>query len=61
MKSTQVATGRASLLNPSKLQSAAPSPAAIAEEAYEIWLARGQVPGHDQEHWYEAERRLRHG
>jgi len=59
-KSPQVATGRGSLLNPSKLQSAAPSPAAIAEKAYEIWLAQGQQPGRDQEHWFEAERQLRH-
>jgi len=61
MKSTPVATGRSSLLNPSKLQSEAPSPAAIAEKAYGLWLAQGQQPGHDQEHWFEAERQLRHG
>jgi hypothetical protein len=61
MKSTQVAIGSGSLRNPSKLQSAAPSPTAIAEKAYELWLAQGQEPGRDQEHWFEAERQLRHG
>ncbi|MGD0745892.1 MAG: DUF2934 domain-containing protein [Verrucomicrobiota bacterium] len=60
MKSTQVAIGRGSLLNPLKLQSAVPSQAAIAEKAYAIWLAQGQEPGRDQEHWFEAERELRH-
>jgi hypothetical protein len=55
-----VATGRGSLLNPSKLQSAAPSQAMIAEKAYEIWLSQGQEPGRDQKHWFEAERQLRH-
>jgi hypothetical protein len=60
MKSTQVVIGRGSLLNPSKLPSAAPSPAVIAEKAYKIWLSQGQEPGRDQEHWFEAERQLRH-
>jgi hypothetical protein len=59
-KSTQVATGIGPLLNPSKLQSAAPSPAAIAEKAYAIWLSQGQETGRDQEHWFKAERQLRH-
>ena len=45
MKSTKVATGRASLLNPTKLQSAALSQAMIAEKAYVIWLSQGQAPG----------------
>jgi hypothetical protein len=61
MKSTQVAIGKGSLRNPSKLQSASPSPTVIAEKAHEIWLAQGQEPGRDQEHWFEAERQLRHG
>ena len=60
MKSKQVASGSSFLLNPSKLQSATPSPTAIAEKAYEIWLSQGQEPGHDQEHWFEAERQLQH-
>jgi hypothetical protein len=57
-KSTQVATGIGPLLNPSKLQSAAPSPAAIAEKAYAIWLSQGQKPGCDQKNWFEAELQL---
>jgi hypothetical protein len=61
MKSTHVATGIGSLRNPSKLQSATPSSTAIAEKAYEIWLSQGQQAGRDQEHWFEAERQLRHG
>jgi DUF2934 family protein len=31
----------------------------IAEKAYEIFLRRGQAPGHDVEDWLEAERLLR--
>jgi len=59
-KSTQVATGGGSSLKPSKPQSAAPSQAMIAEKAYQLWLSQGQAPGHDQEHWFQAERQLRH-
>jgi hypothetical protein len=33
----------------------------IAEKAYEIWLSAGQAAGHDQEHWYEAERQVAAG
>jgi hypothetical protein len=35
-----------------------PSQADIAREAYLIYLAHGAEEGHDQEHWFEAERRL---
>ena len=31
----------------------------IAARAYEIWLAKGRPNGHDQEHWFQAERELR--
>jgi len=35
-----------------------PTPEEIAERAYEIYLARGEAPGHDQEDWLRAEREL---
>jgi hypothetical protein len=31
----------------------------IAARAYEIWQASGRLDGHDQEHWFQAERELR--
>jgi hypothetical protein len=31
----------------------------IAEKAYELFLRRGQAPGHDVEDWLEAERLVR--
>jgi hypothetical protein len=31
----------------------------IAERAYQIWQASGRADGHDQEHWFQAERELR--
>jgi hypothetical protein len=31
----------------------------IAARAYEIWQASGRSHGHDQEHWFQAERELR--
>jgi hypothetical protein len=58
MKPLQVVTPSVALPNPSKPQRAAPSQAAIAEKAYEIWLSLGQILGRDQEHWFEAERQL---
>ena len=58
MKSTLVAIAKAALGKPVKTEPAAPSQPEIETKAYEIWLARGQEPGHDQEHWYEAERQL---
>ena len=33
----------------------------VAREAYLIYCAHGCEDGHDQEHWYEAERRLAEG
>ena len=36
----------------------APTPQRIAARAYELYLARGQEPGHEQEDWLRAEREL---
>jgi hypothetical protein len=58
-KSTLVAIAKAALGKRSKLEPPAPARAAIEAQAFEIWMARGQEHGHDQEHWYEAERQLR--
>ena len=33
----------------------------IAQRAYEIWKESGCPDGHDQEHWFQAERELRGG
>ncbi len=33
----------------------------IAARAYEIWQASGRSDGHDQDHWFQAERELRSG
>jgi hypothetical protein len=30
----------------------------IARKAYELWLQKGGSNGHDQDHWYEAEKSL---
>jgi Protein of unknown function (DUF2934) len=35
------------------------APDKIAARAYEIWQASGRPHGHDQEHWFQAERELR--
>ena len=48
-------------LNPSKTEKAAPSQEAIGTRAFEIWMSEGQEQGHDQKHWFEAERQLRQG
>jgi hypothetical protein len=58
-KSTPVATDSVSSVNPTKPKRAVPSPALIAQKAYEIWLSRGQEPGCEQKHWFEAEQQLR--
>jgi hypothetical protein len=58
-KSTLLATAKTALSRGSKPEPAAPSRMAIESKAFEIWMARGQEQGHDQEHWYEAERLLR--
>ena len=66
MKSTHNAITKTARLNPLKTEKAAPEKAvplceAIGIKAYEIWMLRGQEQGHDQEHWFEAERQLQQG
>ena len=34
---------------------------AVAKLAYEIWVKKGRVLGHDRENWREAEAQLRGG
>jgi hypothetical protein len=57
-KSTLVTIARNALGKESKPEPGAPSRAAIESKAFEIWMARGQEQGRDQEHWFEAERQL---
>lgn len=38
-----------------------PSHEQIARRAYEIFLARGGLPGHEEQDWFQAERELRLG
>jgi hypothetical protein len=40
------------------VQSKAPSRQAIEVRAYEIFLGRGAVPGHEMEDWLQAEAEL---
>jgi hypothetical protein len=66
MKSIHNAITKSARLNPLKTEKAAPEKAvplceAIGIKAYEIWMLRGQEQGHDQEHWFEAERQLQQG
>ena len=44
---------------PRKPRTVEPTPEQIAEAAYFIWQERGRPIGRDQEHWQEAEMRLR--
>ena len=39
----------------------APTHEQIASRAYELYLERGQLPGHEREDWLEAERQLAEG
>jgi hypothetical protein len=57
-KPTQAAAAPALLHGPTKKAKTAPSKSEISMKAYEIWLSQGQQPGHDQEHWFQAERQL---
>jgi hypothetical protein len=59
VKTTPIAEASAFLHNSSKKAKASPSQEEIGMKAYEIWLAQGQGPGRDQEHWFEAERQFR--
>ena len=58
LKSIHNAIAKAGMLNPLKTGRTAPAWEAIGKKAYEIWMLRGQEQGHDQEHWFEAERQL---
>jgi hypothetical protein len=40
-------------------RSGAPPADEVARRAYEIYLARGGAPGHEQEDWLRAEKELR--
>jgi hypothetical protein len=57
-----MATARTTQATPSARAAAqmagAPSHERIAARAYEIWQATGRPSGHDQEHWFQAEREL---
>ena len=55
------AVAKAATFNPLKTGKAVLSWEAIGTKASESWLSRGKDPGHDQEHWSEAERLLRQG
>ena len=59
VKATPAAMSSVTMPKATKPQRAVPSHAAIAEKAYHLWLSLGQVAGHDQEHWFAAERQLR--
>lgn len=60
-KSRHDAVAQAAMFNPLKMEKAAPARESIGTRAYEIWMSRGQEQGHDQKHWFEAERQLRLG
>ena len=49
--STEVGREEGSEVNPAREQE-------IRRRAYEIYLARGEEPGHDLEDWLQAEREL---
>jgi Protein of unknown function (DUF2934) len=52
VNTAQVATAKAAPAN------SAPSKDQIARRAHEIYVARGQTPGHELEDWIQAEREL---
>jgi hypothetical protein len=41
-----------------KMPALAPTTEEIAQRAYEIFLARGEEPGHDLDDWFQAESEL---
>jgi hypothetical protein len=57
-KNKSMFTDKEKTNSPNKGPAVPPSNADIAIKAYEIWLARGQETGNDQQHWFEAKRRL---
>jgi hypothetical protein len=58
VKSTPAATAKIASTKSTRPEATPPSNADIATKAYEIWLARGQESGNDQQHWFEAKRQL---
>jgi len=58
VKSTPAAAASIASPKPTRQATSSPSDADIATKAYEIWLARGQETGNDQQHWFEARRQL---
>lgn len=45
--------------SPSEPPKPAPTPAQIAQCAYEIWVETGKEAGRDEKNWFEAEWQLR--
>ncbi len=58
VKSTQAAAASLASRKPTRQEATPPSNADIATKAHEIWRSRGQEPGNDQQHWFEAEQQL---
>ncbi|MGO9587116.1 MAG: DUF2934 domain-containing protein [Limisphaerales bacterium] len=58
VKSKPAATANIASTKSTRPEAIPPSNADIATKAYEIWLARGQESGNDQQHWFEAKRQL---
>ena len=58
VKSTRAVAANFASPKPARRRATSPSNADIATKAYEIWLARGQETGNDQQHWFEAKQQL---
>jgi hypothetical protein len=58
VKSTPAVAANFASPKPARRRATSPSNADIATKAYEIWLARGQETGNDQQHWFEAKQQL---
>jgi hypothetical protein len=58
VKSTPAAAANIASPKRTRPEATSLSNADIATKAYEIWLARGQETGNDQQHWFEAKRQL---
>ena len=58
VKSTPAAAANIASAKRTRPEATPPSNADIATKAYDIWLARGQETGNDQQHWFEAKRQL---
>ena len=42
-----------------RMQSRDKTTEAVKKRAYELYLKRGRVPGHEWEDWFEAERQIK--